>query len=77
MLGDILKFFSQVTDVSGALSGIGGVFGGIFSAMTDVTMWRSLGWLFLGVLLMWWGILLWAKVPQKAAELGTKVAKVL
>jgi hypothetical protein len=67
-----------------ALSGLGGLFGGLteighffgvlVSNLTDVHMWISLGWLLLGALLVFWGILLWLKVPQKSAGLAVAAA---
>lgn len=33
--------------------------GGIWTRLTDYRMWRSIGWLVLGVMLAGWGFLLW------------------
>jgi hypothetical protein len=41
------------------LGGIAGALGAFFKAVTDGKMWRSLGWLVLGILLMLFGVLLW------------------
>lgn len=67
-----------------ALSGLGGLFGGLSEVghffgvlvanLTDVHMWISLGWLLLGAILVFWGILLWLKVPQRAAEVAVTAA---
>ena len=43
----------------GPLAAIGGSFEALFTALTDGRMWRSLGWIILGIMLMWTGILLW------------------
>lgn len=57
-----------------ALGEIGHWAGVIVTALTDVHMWVSLGWLALGLVLIVMGLLLWLKVPQKAAGIGTTVA---
>ena len=52
----------NVTGVTNPLSGLEGVakiFGDFFSALTDGKMWRSLGWILLGVFLLFLGIRLW------------------
>ncbi len=46
-----------------------------FKVLTNFKMWRSLGWLVLGLILMLAGILLWLKIPQKAAQVGSVAAK--
>lgn len=48
--------------------------GVIVTALSDAHMWISLGWLVLGLVLIVMGILLWLKVPQRAAGIGTTVA---
>lgn len=45
-----------------------------FSAVTDYKMWRSVGWILLGLILMVNGILLWLKIPQRAAGIAGSVA---
>lgn len=47
---------------------IGHWFGIAVAAITDVHMWISLGWLTLGFWLLVIGILLWLKIPQRAAR---------
>lgn len=42
--------------------------------LTDVSMWISIGWILLGAVLMFWGILLWLKIPQRAAGAAAKAA---
>jgi|SRR6185437_14922195 len=61
------------------LSGIEAGFTGFFNVLTDGKMWRSLGWIALGILLLGMGVSIWLKLPQKAfhaAEEGAKVAAV-
>jgi len=61
------------------LSGIEAGFTGFFNVLTDGKMWRSLGWIALGIVLLAMGISLWLKLPQKAfkvAESGAEAAAV-
>jgi uncharacterized membrane protein len=54
---------------SGLLSGLGlsgltdtaGVLVAFFATITDYRMWRSLGWLLLGILMIAGGLAMWAK----------------
>lgn len=54
---------------SGLLSGLGlsgltdtaGVLVAFFTTITDYRMWRSLGWLVLGILMIAGGLAMWAK----------------
>jgi hypothetical protein len=48
--------------------------GVLVTNLTNVAMWRSLGWLALGVMLMTVGLMLWLKLPQKAADIATSAA---
>lgn len=72
---------------SGLLSGLGlsgltdtaGVLVAFFATITDYRMWRSLGWLLLGVVMIAAGLSLWLKGevissvgPASVAELGLK-----
>ncbi len=43
------------------LEGIAHIIGDFFSGITDGKMWRSLGWLLLGILILFAGTALWAK----------------
>lgn len=43
------------------------------SAVTDIHMWISLGWLALGFWMLVIGILLWLKIPQRAARAAKDV----
>lgn len=68
---------SAFTDVLGAiipgLSGaerVAGVLAAIGEAVTDGKMWRSLGWLALGLALMGIGLMLWLHKPIENA-IGT------
>jgi hypothetical protein len=58
------------------LSGIEGLFSGFFQVLTDGKMWRSLGWIVLGLVLLFMGVSLWLKLPQKAFSMGEKAATV-
>jgi hypothetical protein len=44
------------------------------SAVTDIHMWISVGWIGLGFWMLVIGILLWLKVPQRAARAARDVA---
>lgn len=56
------------------LSGIEGLFGGFFQIITDGKMWRSLGWVVLGLVLIAMGINLWLKLPEKFMSAAEKAA---
>ena len=61
------------------LQGLGDVAAALkafYSAVTDGKMWRSVAWVLLGLVLMVSGILLWLKVPQKAAGAAATAALV-
>jgi len=48
---------------------------GISIALFNYRMWRSIGWLILGILMMWWGFLLWnRKAIAGAAASAAKLA---
>lgn len=66
MLEAILGLFGG-TDLTGAVTGLGATIGGFMAAVMDVTMWRSLGWLWLGMILMLWGVTLWRLGGVKGA----------
>jgi len=64
------------TDVA-AVGGAGGLFGPVlafFGTVTDGKMWRSFGWLILGVLIMVFGINLWLHNPLGRALGGAAKA---
>ena len=54
----------------GGLSGLAQTIGAIWTNLRDYKMWRSLGWLFLGVLLIFLGAASWlaAKNPVNVAR---------
>ncbi len=59
-------------DIGSAVTG-GGVFGSItafFTTITDGKMWRSFGWIILGILIMVFGINLWLHNPIGRAAGG-------
>lgn len=51
--------FADVADAAHALAGIGAFLTDAWGMLSDGKMWRSLGWLLLGILLMLTGIGLW------------------
>jgi len=59
----------------GWIQEIGHWFGLAVAAVTDVHMWISLGWLALGFWMLVIGILLWLKVPQRAAAAAKDVGE--
>ena len=63
--------FTNPLDALGEIAHWAGV---IVTAITDVHLYISLGWLFLGITLIWLGVALWLKVPQKVAGIATTVA---
>lgn len=71
------NFLSNLFGAPGAalsdLNKLGATFGAFFTDVTDVHMWASLGWLALGFFMLVFGILLWLRVPQKVAQVGTSV----
>jgi hypothetical protein len=46
----------------------------LVSNLTDVHLWISLGWLLLGAALIFTGVMLWLKVPQRAAAVAPPAA---
>lgn len=61
------------TDTAAAGGSVGGLFApfvAFFGTITDGRMWRSFGWLILGVLLMVFGINLWLHNPLGRAAGG-------
>ena len=68
-LGDIAGVSNQglpalaaaVPSIPDPLTGIAGALEAFYQAVTDGKMWRSLGWILLGILLMWFGTLLWLR----------------
>lgn len=66
--------FPSLPNPLAALGEIAHWAGVIVTAITDVHLYISLGWLFLGITLIWLGVALWLKVPQKVAGIATTVA---
>jgi len=58
------------------LTGIAAALEAFWSAVTDGKMWRSVWWIVLGAWLLFSGLLLWLKIPQRAAGLAGKAAEV-
>lgn len=65
---------NPLSDLS-AISDVGAALKSFYSAMTDGRMWRSLAWILLGLVLMVNGILLWLRVPQRAAGIAGAAAE--
>lgn len=66
-----------VSAAESGLSGIGDIAAAMksfYTAVTDGKMWRSVAWILLGLLLLVNGILLWLKIPQKAAGVAGRAA---
>lgn len=57
------------------MAGIAGALEAFYHAATDGKMWRSLGWLILGLVLFLVGVALWLRIPQKAAGVGAAAAR--
>ena len=69
----IIAHNSQPPKLPNPLSGIdraGAVLEAFYKNLTDGKMWRSLGWIALGIVLIIAGIMMWMKAPQKAAALA-------
>ena len=66
LLPGLSSIWSGITDTTGALVAF-------FATLTDYTMWRSLGWLILGVILIAAGAGLWLKneaIPSVRSSVG-------
>lgn len=69
--------FAGLADLASAVAKIGAVFYDIGKALTDGKMWRSLGWLILGLLLALGGAALWLRgsfSPLSMLKQGVKSA---
>lgn len=44
-----------------------------YKVVTDGKLWRSLGWILMGALMVYTGLFLWLKIPQRAAGLAMAV----
>jgi hypothetical protein len=65
-------FFSG--NLPNPLAGIAGALAAFYHAVTDGKMWRSLAWILLGVALIITGIVLWMRIPQRAAGIAGAAA---
>lgn len=52
---------NEASQLTGGVTGALGAFEGIAQALTDGSLWRSLGWLAMGIILLIVGIMLWLK----------------
>jgi hypothetical protein len=60
------------------LAGLGDVAAALkafYSAVTDGKMWRSVAWILLGALLVFNGIVLWLRIPQRGAAVAAAGAR--
>jgi hypothetical protein len=57
--GDFKGPLSGIGDAAHAIAALAGVFKGVADALTDGKLWRSVGWLLLGVVLIFLGVRLW------------------
>lgn len=74
----MLNWLNPFKDIISGLSGVekvAGVMAAIWTDLTDVHMWASLGWLVLGALLLMLGLLMWLRKPVEGAA-GTVAAAV-
>ena len=58
---DITSIFSGVADTAHALDAIGSSIAAFGAMISDIYMWRSLGWILIGAIVMIAGILSWMK----------------
>ena len=49
--------------VSGDLTDVGATLAAFFGTITDGKMWRSLGWILLGIICLNWGVILLLREP--------------
>jgi hypothetical protein len=75
-LGNVPGAGAVTNDLS-ALGDVAAAMKSFYSAVTDGKMWRSVAWILLGLILMVNGILLWLKIPQRAAGIAGAAARVL
>jgi hypothetical protein len=58
-LGALVQEAPTPPSIPDPLAGIAGALAAFFGALTDGKLWRSLGWVLLGILLMLLGVVLW------------------
>jgi lysozyme-like protein len=74
LIGNLPFIGGAVKGVTSGIKGVeevGAVAKAFYALVTDGKMWRSLGWLGLGIGLLFWGVAFWLKLPQK----GFKIAE--
>lgn len=64
----------MAAQATGGTSGVVGTLGVVWAGLTDYRMWRSLGWLLLGILLMVMGLVIW---NRKAIGSAIQTAKAI
>jgi uncharacterized membrane protein YedE/YeeE len=57
--GDVLHIFTGVADTAHAIDTVGAALAGGFALITDKYMWRSLGWILIGAIAIFSGLVLW------------------
>ena len=67
---DIQSIFTGVADTAHAIDAVGAALGAAGELISDKYMWRSLGWILIGVFTMFLGIIYWIRQPLEAA-IGT------
>jgi len=64
----------QTGSLPNPLAGIAGAAEAFFTAVTDGKLWRSLGWVLLGIILVMAGVYLWIVPPAANKALAVKQA---
>ena len=62
------------TKSAGGLGAVAAEIAGIWAGLTDGKMWRSLGWIVLGIVLMLLGVILWIG-PKAAIPAGGAIGR--
>lgn len=60
-----ISIYHALAGAGGAVSDIGAALIAFFATITDYTLWRSLGWMLLGIALIGGGVVLWVKTEVK------------
>ena len=70
---DFTTIFSSLWSAGQTLGDVASTLAAFFTSISDYRMWRSMGWLMLGVAMLTGGILLWNK--DTVASLAGTAAK--
>lgn len=71
--GDIATGIETAQWLPDPLAGIAGALTAFFKEITNAKMWKSLGWMVLGIWLLAVGIVLWLRIPQRVAGVAADV----